>query len=239
MNNIKNVLSIDMDYIMGPCIELYNSIIGQDPYDRYSPEDFWAKLNEFLNIEQFLTYDEEKLLFLIKIFSKALSIVPAENILFATEHDMILNLLCGSERNAGETFEIYNLDHHHDIYYGVRQKEEAERFSFASPANWVYYLGSNRKIEEYHWLRNKNSAEFPFEEQKELYFPVSLDTSYEEIEKVRFDYIFVCMSKKYYPPRFQQYFDMLVLIAEGVKGVAFDVCSTAYCCDGKSRMPAK
>lgn len=239
MNNIKNVLSIDMDFIMGPTIELYNNIIGQEPYDQYSPEDFWAKLNEFMNIEQFLTYDEEKLLFLIKIYSKALANVPYGNILFATEHDMILNLLCGSERNADEKYEIYNLDHHHDIYYGVRQKEEAERFSFASPANWVYYLGTNRKIEEYHWLRNKNSAVFPFEEQKDLYFPVNLDTTPEEIEKKRFDYIFVCMSKKYYPPKFQQYFDMLVLIAEGTKGQSFEVCSTPFCWDGKSRMPAK
>jgi len=236
MNKVKNVLSIDMDYIMGPCIELYNNLIGQAPYNEYSPEDFWEKLNEFLNIQQFLTYDEQKLLFLVKVFSKAIANVPSERILFAIEHDMILNLLCTAQASAEERFEIYNLDHHHDIYYDGRQRDEAERFSFASPANWVYYLGTNNKIEEYHWLRNKNSAMFPIEEQKDLFFPVDLNTPEEKLEGITFDYVFVCLSKKYYPVKFQQYFDMLVLIAEGVKGKTFEVCTESYCMDGKSRM---
>ena len=239
MKNIKSVLSIDMDYIMGPTIELYNQLVGTQDFLEYSPDDFWGKLYEFMDMEKFLSYDSEALLFLVKVFSKAVSEIPKENIYFAEEHDAILTFLCGDTAKVSEKYEVYNIDHHHDLYYNPGQRADIDRFDFACSANWAYYLGKNEKIEEYHWLGNDKSQRFAAEEILSLYFPVDSEIKREDIEKVDFDYVFVCLSKKYYPPKFDQFFYMLKFIAEGVKGAEFTIDREEYCKDGKTRHPEK
>lgn len=237
MGNVKNVLSIDMDYIMNPTIGLYNDWVSFGEYKTMKPEEFWQALYKKIDMEPHLEYDKEALLYIVKTFSRAIASLPKDAIYFSLEHDGILNFLCADEKKIGETYEIYNIDHHHDIYYGQEQKDLIDRFDYTDPANWVYYLGKNKKIEEYHWLRGSNSVPFELEGVLDLYFPIDMETPKEEIDNIKFDYVFVCCSKFFYPPKFTQFFDMLKLIAEGTKGCCFEVDEERYCKDGKSRLP--
>ena len=236
--NVKNVLSIDMDYIMAPCINLYNDCVGGD---EFANMPFWAKVNEIRGVDKYLEYDPNKLLFVVDVLTNALKNVEPDKILFAAEHDMILELLCRDD-NPYERFNVYNIDHHHDIYYNPTQKSEIDRFDYACLANWVYYLGKNEKIIKYFWVRNENSMPFPNGEISELTFPFDDEELFEHREKifdVKFDYIFCCQSHEYFPDKFAYLFDMLRILTENVKGKEMKVWNTPYCVDGKSRPVAK
>jgi len=232
---IKNVLSIDLDFVMGPCINLYNDCAGGEEFQN---ADFWDKVNMIRGIDQYLSYDENKYLFLVDILATQLRNLDADKIFFAEEHDMILEFLCREDK-AGETFNIYNVDHHHDIYYNPTQKSEVDRFDYACLANWVYYLGKNEKINKYYWVRNENSAPFPEAEFSELTFPVDTDKYYKDLAKlvmeVNFDYVFVCRSNEYFPKKYNHLFESLRIMSSAVKNHNYDVWHVPYCVDGKSR----
>lgn len=232
MNKIKKVLSIDLDYIMGPSIVLYNDLVGNP---EFAGKRFWEKIEELRGIEDYLKYDEESLLFLVGLFTRSIKDLQARNIFFAKEHDMILEFLCGNKEKASETFEIFNIDHHHDIYYGDRQKEEVDRFDFACLANWVYYLGKNEKIAKYHWIKNEKSIAFPEEDIKDLVFPVDFSLSRDNLWDIDFDYVFVCQSSEYLPRKFHQFFYLFKAIADNCLGESIPIWEQDYCVDGKTR----
>ncbi len=230
----KKVLSIDMDYIMGPSIQLYNDCSCEDDFRAGS---FWEKVNRLRGIEPFLTYDEKKYVFLLKLLVKNLRRLEKRAVFFAEEHDMILELLAGGDKKD-EIFEIYNLDHHHDLFYNPRQKEEVDRFNFASLASWAYYLGKNDKLAKYYWIHNENSQYIDAGAIRELDFPVDFDTyteKYEELLNIGFDYVFVCHSSEYLPPKFNHLFASLLAAAEGFYDGEIKVWNEAFCKDGKPR----
>lgn len=236
---IKKVLSIDMDFLMGPCINLYNDCAGNEEFHK---GNYWEQLNIIRGIDKHLSYDENKLVLIIELLATQLRKLSEDKFFFAEEHDMILEHLC-REDNKNEIFDIYNLDHHHDIYYAPEQKSEVDRFDFACLANWVYYLGKNEKINKYYWVRNENSMAFPFEELRELTFPVDTDTYYRDLERliseVDFDYVFICRSSEYFPDKYNYLFDALLAMARAVKGWDYAVWNKPYCVDGKSRPTPK
>lgn len=231
--SVKKVLSIDIDYLMSPCINLYNDCIGSDEFQH---GNLWDKLNQLRGIDKHLAYDERSLVELTSLFCNQLRHVPKENIFFAEEHDMILEQL---SKIKGEKFDIYNVDHHHDIYYNPQQKSEVDRFDFACLANWVYYLGKNDKINKYYWVRNENSARFSDAERIELTFPFDDETYCQDLIKldhdVIFDYIFVCRSNDYLPKKCDYLFDLFYRMACSTKNYNFFVWDKPYCVDGKSR----
>lgn len=233
-NNVKNVLSIDMDYIMAPCINMYNDCAGSEEFKN---GDFWTQVNMIRNIDKYLEYEPSKLLAVVDVFTHAIKDVPKNKIMFAEEHDMILELLC-REDNIKETFNLYNMDHHHDIYYGPEQKSEIERFDFACLANWVYYLGKNEKLHKYYWIKNDNSAPFDESQISELTFPFDDDKAFKDpakLREIKFDYVFCCNSSEYFPAKFEYLFEMLIFIAENMKNTTYTRWSKPYCVDGKSR----
>lgn len=236
---IKNVLSIDMDYIMAPSIGLYNDLAGNPEFQNCN---FWEKVDMVRNVDKFVSFDENKLLFLTDIFAKQLGELDPENFFFANEHDGILEFLCGDEKKKDEVFNVYNIDHHHDVFYGPNQKADVDRFDFATLANWVYYLGKHEKLNKYYWVRNENSLPLEREACKMLDFPADLTNIWEKTEElfnVKFDYVFVCKSAEFFPSKFQYLFEQFRIMAGSSKGRIYDVFLQPYCIDGKSRLPIK
>ena len=234
MSKVKKVLSIDMDYIMGPSIQLYNDCAGNDEFRQGK---FWEKVNQLRGLDEFLKYDEKSLLYVMELFAKNAAALKPENIFFASEHDMILEFLCADEAKKDFRFDIYNVDHHHDIYYNPQQKSEVDRFDFACLANWVYYLGKNHKIEKYHWISNNLSQPFDKNELHNLIFPVDFDTAKKRknLFDIDFDYVFVCRSAEYFPDKFKHFFELLRVTACGIHRQDFPVWNQDYCIDGKTR----
>ena len=52
---IKKVLSIDLDFILKPIIQLYNDMVKKEPYQL-----LWSKIEEERCIQDFLKYDEDR-----------------------------------------------------------------------------------------------------------------------------------------------------------------------------------
>ena len=97
------VLSIDLDYIMGPVIELYNGLMfNENPTIRW--EQFFNKTD--FN-ESHFRIDQSNLLFCYNTFLKALR--NCDSVSFGYEHDSILFSIA-----EHENIDLINIDHHDD-----------------------------------------------------------------------------------------------------------------------------
>ena len=236
MEEIKRVLSIDLDYLVPDCIQLYNDLSA---YDRMREGDYWENVYKERNCRQFLSVDEDQLNLVWALLEKNIPDISPENIMFAEEHDMILNLLCTDPEKKDEILEVYNLDHHHDIYY-ENGKELVDLYSSANLSNWAYYLGAGGKLFKYNWLRNYSSARFE-EDMRDFNFIVDQDSLFEDpslLFEKHFDYIFICLSKEYFPDIFWDIFDELRCRAEEMKQCSIPVVNTPYCTGGRTRFIA-
>lgn len=248
---LKNVLSIDMDYIMAPTIQLYNDAYnlvesqGKNP-QQMSYKEYWDAMEDITGVNEFLAYDEGKLQALTDLCLKVASEIPAENIYFGREHDSILTFLCGDIKKVDEIFNIFNIDHHHDIYYNDNQKANIYRFNYAMNANWVWYLKENKKLNLYYWIRNINSKRYPFingngcmRDLDEIEFrQIGNISEVKDLMDKQFDYMFICRSDDYLPFKFQSVFSGLKTQIEQVTKKKFTIDNDLYCGDdARTRFP--
>ena len=230
---VKKVLSIDMDYIMEPCINLYNDLCGGED-DSFN---IWARVQEARDIERHLSINEENLLTINNVFTKNILNIKKENILFAENHDAILNLLCEGIPES-QKYDIWNIDHHHDIYYNDESKHHVEKFNFTAMADWVWYLKSNNLLNNYTWVRNQNSAPF-YDIGNGFVFQEVSSHNISKIMNLEYDYLFICKSPHWFPDKFHHYFEMLKNTASNLKSAVFETAKGGYCIDGKSRPLAR
>jgi hypothetical protein len=130
------VLSIDMDYIMGPTIEIYQHHVQSGP-----PEFSWKLFYDF-NPEHERAYywiDQSNLLYCYDIFLKSLKYNP--NVSFGYDHDAILYPI-----HQCSDIEIINVDHHDDVMHGAHEEGlDWENFHVANndyvcEGNWGAWL---------------------------------------------------------------------------------------------------
>lgn len=230
---LKKVLSIDMDFIMGPCIQLYNDMVAgyQNEYD------VWERVRKERDIEPHLRYDENKLAFIFDIFTKGIMDADKDKIMFARNHDSILDLLC-TEEGKQYVYDIVNIDHHHDIGYSFDNFREVENFDFASLNNWVWYLNKHNRLRTYTWVRNANSGELgkPTEDFKvDFIYEPTEDYRHPKFFEEKYDYVFVCCSPEWFPEKFVHLFLIMRQIAFNLKGMEYDIRTDRYCIGEKSK----
>lgn len=223
-----NAISIDMDYIMKPVINLYNDISKAE-----NPEKVWEVIGQVRNIDEIAQIDEKNFKFLIKVASKVLSQYNKENtkIVFAENHDYILE-----ELTKHSNLRIINIDHHHDINYSFEQMRDVDKFDFVTPGNWVWYLDKYKKINEYVWVRNSNS---------DIYHGSPMGGGFREIVETnnidlelfgnKIDLLFVCRSGSWLPPKFNIYFDYIYELICTFIGKKIKIRKENYCVGGLPR----
>ena len=103
------LLSIDLDYIMGPCIEIYNGLFMD-----MNSSLRWSQLydNSDFTPNNF-KIDESNLMFCFNTFLKALKNNPT--VTFGYDHDSILY-----DAKDFKDIELINIDHHDDVFHGTR-----------------------------------------------------------------------------------------------------------------------
>lgn len=230
---IKKVLSIDMDFIMGPCIQLYNDLV----YGYQNEVDLWKTIQEIRDIQPHLEYDKNKLAFIFDIFTKAVMNTNADKVMFARNHDAILNLLC-TEEGKNYVYDVVNIDHHHDIFYSEDSKREVENFEFASLSNWVWYLNTHNRLRKYIWVQNENSSNFTVPDENfilDFLYQETTDYSHPELWQDTYDYVFVCCSPEWYPEQFKHFFLIMRQLASNLKQTDYEIQMDRYCVDEKSR----
>jgi hypothetical protein len=220
------VLSIDLDYIMAPCIELYHGLQWCE-----NPNSRWSGLYDNTNFKEHQFYiDQGNLLYCYDLFLKALG--NCKSVSFGYEHDELLYTL-----QDKEDIEIINIDHHDDVfgedYEGNIEREyvglvEHDR---VNEGNWGAWLHLQKKLDSFIWIRNESSRNF--HQHNDLNMEV-LGKKYKaflrddyEFEDYNFDHIFVCLSPQYVPKNHWHYFTMFIMAYEQITGKTVDINSFA------------
>lgn len=134
-----HILSIDIDYAYSPGIEIYDDhIVGS----RISLAE-QSKINSELKLPT-PKINPVKLNYLKSIFNVRKDDAP---LIIIKHHHQILEYL------PSTPFHLYNVDHHHDIFYPGWHE-----LDIVDEGNWLSHVDSNL-IESYTWIRNKTSEE--------------------------------------------------------------------------------
>jgi len=215
------VLSIDLDYIMKPSIEVYNNIFFND-----NPTLRWEKIFENVDFkESHFFIDQSNLLFCYNTFLKALK--NCSDVSFGYEHDSILFSI-----SEFDNIEIVNIDHHDDIFGGDYVEElsleealkkeyyEILKHNRVHEGNWGAWLAGNNKLRSFIWIGNDNSGNKTRNE-----YNGQIIKDYQNIERenykfndYNFDHIFVCLSPQYVPKNHWHYFSMFISVFEEFTG---------------------
>ena len=192
-----NILSIDLDYIAEPYIQLYSKIQNE-----YSVEKQWGDVfNDPALTGNNFDINPENLIYALDIFSR--SLIKCKNVAFGITHDSIL-----FELEDKDNLNIVNIDHHHDIMYPPGHMLDL-KYDLVYEGSWIEYLHRKSKIKKYVWIRNKNS--WPLQSDK---CPTTLKwKSYLKNEyqfEIIPDLIFVCLSPAYIPKFHWFYFKIFM-----------------------------
>ena len=216
------VLSIDLDYIMGPVIELYNNLcFDQNPTLR------WQRLFDKTHFKESHFYiDQGNLLYCFNTYLKGLR--HCDSVTFGYDHDAILYTL----RDCKD-IELINIDHHDDVFGGDFLKssssnESAYRKEYNAvmnhgkvhEGNWGCWLGGMGKLKSFVWIGNEGSRNKARNKYNEQVVPNYLNVEREnyEFEDYNFDHIFVCLSPQYIPKQHWHYFAMFISTFEEMTG---------------------
>jgi hypothetical protein len=227
------VLSIDLDYIMGPSIEEYENYCWND-CTNWRWDDFFENYEVK---ETDLIIDKHNLLFCYRLFLNSVKNSDCK-VTFAYDHDNIL-----FELQHHDNIDLINIDHHHDILYhdaenGADNSEPSEDeilesfekkykaicdYSMIDEGNWIAWLESKNKLNSYTWIANDNS--YGIEESTELNYYKNLLPKFNikkkknfKFKDYKFDYIFVCLSPQYIPKIHWHYFSMFIEAYKQITG---------------------
>ena len=216
------VLSIDLDYIMGPVIELYNEVGYQaDPVSR------WKNLFDNTAFKESHFYiDQGNLIYCYDLFLEAMD--KCSSVSFGYEHDAILHYI-----GDKEDLEIINIDHHDDMFHAhysnleedldddeilMREYEDLKNGYTPNEGNWGAWLHAMGKLKSFTWIGNKTSANvdrsnFITENLMGKNYRATTREDF-HIFNTEFDHIFVCCSPQYMPKNHWHYFTMFILAYE-------------------------
>ena len=224
------VLTIDIDYIMGPSIETYNDILWDS-----NPTKRWLDLFEHSGFqEKNMLIDQSNVVFCYEMFLSALK--KCKNVHFAYEHDSILYQL-----HDKDNIDLINIDHHDDVFlsYGAKDgrsrelEEEKKRIidsNWVDEGKWVGWLAMRDKIQSYTWISNSNSSGRNKNDEisKVIDDYKCLTKEQYKVRDQHFDYIFVCLSPQYIPRMHWHYFAMFMIAYEQMTGESANMITNKF-----------
>lgn len=195
---MKNIVTIDFDIIMAPCIDLYNDLIAPNGWEY------------FLHIPQLqtLTADLEHYQKITKWLIKTIKYLNKEDIVFIENHAQIINYLDTSER-----INIYNIDHHHDCGYRDDENKSKDELNLTC-GNWGLHLKHMNLLNKFVWINNENSNDPPRDKRQVNYVEYPLNTF--NLDNLPYpDKLIICLSEPWVPPMFRPlYFSWMDIFNE-------------------------
>ncbi len=220
------VLSIDLDYIMGSVINLY-----EDIYDDRNPLIRWKRLYDDQSFKESHFYiDNSALIYCYHLFLKLIKKKrgkKAPSVSFGYDNDAILFSI-----GDYSDIDLISIDHH-DCILGCGTNEGLGDGSDDDPkkeyeqvqndrvnnSNWVSWLHANNKLNSYVWIHNSTS------DIKDQFKQNLLGEKYKQylredfsFDNYNFDHVFVCLSTKYIPKNHWHYFTMFMMTYDEVIG---------------------
>ena len=208
------ILSIDFDTIMFPCIKLYNEYCAGNENDT----QIWRQIEFERDISQYLRYDANVYQDIVNIIFKNLK--NGAQLIPIKEHQMLVDYLIKHEM-MDLTFDITNIDYHHDIAY---QQDSFIQMDFDkySCADWAGYLMLKNKDTSLRWIRCPGSS---------LYNPALKEfpnqITIERIDTIKdlkddYDLIFFCLSPQWVPYIYHHLYDLVINLAKLVYPSSFE-----------------
>lgn len=201
---IRSILSVDFDKFLSQDLDaeahLVDGKVSEIP--KYRENVQWLRryyhAPELLNV----TIKEEEQMQCLDYLFKCLQDIP---VYISDSHQYLVRFLVDViERihTPNVVYDIYNIDNHHDIYYG----EIPDLRAPPKANNWLSYTHLSNKLHKYIWIKNPNSM--PFTGERDFEFTET--ESYEILREVRFDGIHICKSSPWLPPHLNRSFDTFV-----------------------------
>lgn len=183
---MKNIVTIDFDIVMAPCIGLYNNMV---------PNLSWKELKNLFPQMQLLNADLIHYRRLTQWLLKIIEKIPKEKIVFIENHGALNKYLPQEEIN------VYNIDHHHDCGYGENIKDREE----LDCGNWVYDIARHGFLKTYTWIKNTSSSRD--KEKYEGLINYKFDLINYDLEELPIpDLLVLCLSEPWTPPEYQSLF---------------------------------
>lgn len=190
------ILSIDFDYIMAPCIKLYNDLCTGSE----NPTVSWKIIEHERNIEPFLNYDAESLLQIAKIIKA--NTKNGAKFINVRDHQDIINFLPNDKM-----IDLTNIDFHHDILYNINSMIDITDMGKYNCSNWVYYLYAEKVLNSYTWVKAPQSDLL----DPNIDFPNYEILTRTDLGKIKddFDMVFFCLSPQWVPYKFHHLYDLI------------------------------
>lgn len=199
---MKNILTIDFDIIMAPCIDLYNNLVPFTPWDKLLKNPYIE-----LATADLIHYQRLTNFFINDICNK----IQKEKIHFIENHGLTIKYI-----PKDENFNIINIDHHHDLGY---QKDKEK----INCANWVYYIYKNPeyKMQNYIWINNENSL-LPIEEYKKKIITKNINLKNFNFKLITdIDELIICLSEPWIPYNYRNLFFVWIDIFNKIYNTSF------------------
>ena len=200
------VLSIDLDFILKPCIQLYNDKIHASSENLQA---MWEDIIKERDLERFLSVDSENLEYIKNLIKSCAEQQPY--VYFSDDHGSILSAINDEilAERMDYPIDVVNIDHHHDVYYnGNNGKDLVDKYDEADCSNWVYFLMKKRILAKYFWVRNENSIDHIGGERILKMYKQDFDLEKTEDKKV--DLLFITSSLPWFPPKFKEYYFSII-----------------------------
>ena len=186
---MKNILTIDFDIIMYPCIDFYNHRVPQQNWEELQLNPLMGSVYGDLKLYKKLT---ELLLYHTNFLSK-------DDFIFIECHEDVVNYLPNNE-----DYYITNIDQHHDVAYN--ECDSKNRIKHLTCANWVKYCYDNdMHMKGYNWW-NSLSSQFPIYEDDMKFINDIQKITEINLKRQKFDKIIICLSKPWTPPNYRELF---------------------------------
>ena len=180
----ERVLLIDLSYIMGPSMPLYEEWISGHWSSEVKQWDIMSKKLGWLPPSC-----PRRSKYLLRVLHRALpNLRNRDQVLFLRSRSDVLEHTASSENLV-----LHGVNHHHCIYYAGRNSPD-----FVDENNWLWWIDRMGRLSEYCWFNNSNS------ERYDNYMPLICDytqvTDRRRLPMSNPDLIIICESPFWVPP---------------------------------------
>ena len=214
-SNVKNILTIDFNIIMYPCIKLYRDISSNE---NENPSVIWNTIENYRGVsKEFLQYDARTYNKLVKFVQLAMQQDKEVELINPIKQDkipQILSVLYPEELGENYRYNIMNIDFFHDLLSTSKDRNNITRFNKYDSNSWAGYLMLKDKINNYIWVKAPNSDGFnmtwnkddiKFYSESVVYY---LDYPENIIADYPFDKVFISFPENYVPNQYKHLFNL-------------------------------
>lgn len=128
-----------------------------------------------------------------------------------------MDILKQSEENWQEdTYELINVDFHHDLWYRQEDLAAMADFDEYNCSNWVGYLLIKNKLKDntYTWLKAPNSDPPLRLNDIDCNFEFLTIRDFPSLLEQEFDEVFFCLSPQWVPYKYSKLYELIQLMRE-------------------------